>query len=364
MSIADKITQLTNIRAAIRSALVNKGVTAASTHNYEDFASDIAAISGGGGGGITPSGTINITTNGTHDVTSYASANVNVSASPNLQSKTVTPTAAGLTVTPGSNYDGLSSVVVEGDADLVPGNIADGVTIFGVTGTLSSGSIINGSLIEVMCSTDIDAVTAVIGSNTYNGFLDTSTNTAYITIPYTVTSGTATINGYHNGTIVATDTVTISGINKYCAAVYSSSALYNAGTWNIRKPTFVTRSPASGASSLRITDTASNGYLILTSSSGTSAGYSTMRYPMVLPANCTGLKVTVSQKNSTDLYLAVYAGTTVSADYFSDQISMAVGENTFTIPAGLRGKEVYMWLGGIASATKTNRVTKIEIVTS
>lgn len=362
MSIADKITQLTNIRAAIRTALVNKGISAASSHNFSDFASDIGAISGGGG--ITPSGTVNITTNGIHDVTSYANANVNVGASPSLQSKTVTPTKNGMTVSPDSGYDGLSSVVVNGDDDLVPGNIADGVTIFGVTGTLSGGSVINGSLIEVMCSTDIDAVTAVIGGTIYNGYLDTSTNTAYITIPYTVTSGTATINGYRSGSIVATDTVTISGINKYCAAVLSSNVLYNAATWNIRKPTWLTRSTgASGASTLRITDSAS-GYLILTTSAGSSAGYSTMRYPMILPADCSGVKVTVSVKNATALYLAVYAGNTVSADYFFDVVSMAVGENTFTIPASLRSKEVYLWLGGYAGSTTTSRVTKIEITRS
>lgn len=50
------------------------------------------------------------------------------------QSKTVTPTAAGQTVTPDSGKV-LSSVVVNGDADLAAGNIKSGVNIFGVTGT-------------------------------------------------------------------------------------------------------------------------------------------------------------------------------------------------------------------------------------
>lgn len=45
-----------------------------------------------GGGGITPTGTINITTNGTHDVTNYASANVNV---PVVEIYTATITTAG-----------------------------------------------------------------------------------------------------------------------------------------------------------------------------------------------------------------------------------------------------------------------------
>ena len=50
------------------------------------------------------------------------------------QSKTVTPTAAGFTVTPDSGKV-LSSVVVNGDADLVAGNVKKDVNIFGVVGT-------------------------------------------------------------------------------------------------------------------------------------------------------------------------------------------------------------------------------------
>lgn len=61
---------MTNIADAIRS---KKGVS--TTYKPNEMPSAIDSISGGG---ITPTGTINITTNGTHDVTNYASASVAV----------------------------------------------------------------------------------------------------------------------------------------------------------------------------------------------------------------------------------------------------------------------------------------------
>lgn len=63
-------TYLKDIADAIRS---KKGVS--TTYKPSDMPSAIESISGGG---VTPTGTINITTNGTHDVTNYASASVAV----------------------------------------------------------------------------------------------------------------------------------------------------------------------------------------------------------------------------------------------------------------------------------------------
>lgn len=146
MSVADKITRLTTARNNIRTALEDKGIDA-SEHGFEDFAGDVDSIE-----------------------------------TLNLQSRTISPSTVKQTITPQSGYNGLSQVVVnaisptkaaqtyiprttnqtiasgrwltgtqtiKGDANLVASNIANGVSIFGVTGTYtgSGGGIIpSGSL--------------------------------------------------------------------------------------------------------------------------------------------------------------------------------------------------------------------------
>lgn len=55
-----------------------------------------------------------------------------------LQEKTVTPTKEGLSVAPDSGFDGLSKVTVNGDNNLVPENIKEGVSIFGISGALTN----------------------------------------------------------------------------------------------------------------------------------------------------------------------------------------------------------------------------------
>ena len=84
---------------------------------------------------------------GDDDATSNPEAIANIAAvaenltpAPNLENKSVTPTTAQQTITAGEEYDGLGTVTVAAvtaaiDANIVAGNIKDGVTILGVTGT-------------------------------------------------------------------------------------------------------------------------------------------------------------------------------------------------------------------------------------
>lgn len=55
-----------------------------------------------------------------------------------LQDKNVMPGTTSQTITSDEGYDGLSSVYVLGDQDLIASNIREGVEIFGVKGTYSS----------------------------------------------------------------------------------------------------------------------------------------------------------------------------------------------------------------------------------
>lgn len=64
----------------------------------------------------------------------------NASAEPTLQARTITPTATQQIVTPDSGYDGLSQVTVSGDANLTPENIKEGVSVFGILGTLAEAA--------------------------------------------------------------------------------------------------------------------------------------------------------------------------------------------------------------------------------
>lgn len=72
------------------------------------------------------------------------------------QSKSATPSTTTQTITPDQGYVGLSSVTVQGDADLIASNIKSGVNIFGVDGSFEGGA--QAVLTEETNNTGITAV--------------------------------------------------------------------------------------------------------------------------------------------------------------------------------------------------------------
>ena len=358
MSIADKITQLTNIRAAIRAALQNKGIAAAASHNFSDFAADIAAIATGANlqsKSVTPSASAQtVTPDSGYDGLSQ----VSVAATP-LQSKSVTPGASQQTVTPGSGYVGLSSVVVAGDADLVAANIKSGVEIFGVTGTYApSVTPINGSLIVANCSSNIDAVNTVIDGTTYTGYFDSTNHIGYITIPYTIQNRTITVNGYSSGVIVKTADVAVTGINKYTCTISTSSVIYDAGTWTGME----SRSWSSwGSHRLSATEYA---YMIqLSMSAGTGE-----EYLYLTPAiDMTGYeKIRLTTSGGQGSYTVYACLITAEGSWnTAGQVEFAASAGgTIDLPKyGTSDRQYLAFMCSISNAvTNLRRITKIELV--
>lgn len=84
-----------------------------------------------------------------------------------LQEKTgIIPGISSITVTPDNGYNGMTSVQINGDANLVPVNIAKNISIFGVTGTLDI-NIVNALIEKTISGTYENINVTTIGKGAF-----------------------------------------------------------------------------------------------------------------------------------------------------------------------------------------------------
>ena len=165
MAISDQISRLQSSKSSIKSSIEGKGVSVPADAKLDVYNTYIDQIKTQGlyeSKQVTPTaeGSIVLPSEG-YDALSQviidgdmnlAPANIKkdvnifgvtgtLEAKANLQTKQVTPTASGTTVTADEGYDGLSEVNVLGDSNLISSNIKKDVSIFGVNGSYEgSGS--------------------------------------------------------------------------------------------------------------------------------------------------------------------------------------------------------------------------------
>lgn len=156
-----------------------------------------------------------ITSNGKHTADSgydgLGTVTVNVNDAPELQEKTVTPTAQTQTVTPSADYDGLSKVTVEGDSYLKSGNIKAGVTIFGVPGNYT-GEGCDHKTVERASTTITSAknstkntIELTASNNQNTGLVTGSNETAEATVSIAASGKTATATDSINRNSISVD---------------------------------------------------------------------------------------------------------------------------------------------------------------
>lgn len=171
---ADKLEYLQGTKAAIKSAIINKGVAVPDGTTFRAYAEkigdiiDVPDLSNPGAAGDLRSGkqlvgadgsivtgnlpeviqatpTISVSSGGLITASATQSGGIveggTKSATQQLTTqgaKTVTPGTTAQTAVASGRYT-TGAVTVAGDANLVPENIAEGVSIFGVQGTHSGG---------------------------------------------------------------------------------------------------------------------------------------------------------------------------------------------------------------------------------
>lgn len=179
-TLAEKLQKLAATKAAIKAAIIGKGQTVADSDTFASYAEKIAAIETGtdtsdadmmatdlragkigygAAGKITgtvpdvkaASPSISVSSDGVITASATQSAGFvsegtqeTTYVMPLLVEPTITPTASGQTIEAAGKYSTVD-ITVMGDLNLIPENIKDGVTIFGVTGTAKGSDLVIGT---------------------------------------------------------------------------------------------------------------------------------------------------------------------------------------------------------------------------
>ena len=154
MSIASEITRINNNIASAYTAVNNKGGTLPATQNSANLATAIGSISAGG----------------------------------TIDSLTITPTTSQQTITASGGVDGYSPITVNAvtssiDNNITAGNIKSGVSILGVSGSVTP---LNGTTLSVTPTTSAQSLTP---SSPYNGYTSVSVSAVTSSIDANITEG-------------------------------------------------------------------------------------------------------------------------------------------------------------------------------
>lgn len=306
------------------------------TYKPSEMANAINSISGGGG--ITPTGTINITENGSHDVTTYATANVQVSGGStiNNQNKSVTPTTSIQTLNADAGYTGLGTVTV----NAIPSEyiIPSGTLSITSNGTVNvtqyasaSVAVPGGSTINNQDKTVDALITSVLTVNADSGYTGLGTVTINAvgegTIATPATSITAnpsisldTTNGLITASAIASKSVTPS--LSTAGYVSSSYGTLTAGTISV-----------SGSNSLQLTTVSAN-TITPTESEQTAVASNvyTLGTIKVGAISSTYVGSGITRQSSTNMTVSTNT-VTAPAGYYSTSASKSIPNGSATTPA-------------------------------
>ena len=315
---------------------------------------------------------------------------------------TYTPTTTAQTISSGTYLTGTQTI--EGDADLVAGNIKNGVTIFGVEGTYSGQSINNqaksftpdetgAEITPDTGYTGLSKVTVSAISSTYVGSginrrddTDLSASGATVTVPAgyyaeqetkSVSSGSATVSGTISASSASittgTNTITLSkssvSVTPTVSAGYISSG--TAGTPTVSLTASVTVDPTPTASGATVTIPAGyytaqttksvSNMTLPSSTSGTSSGTSkatiapsTSAQYLNIPTGYNGTAQYYTISAMPTMTLPTSATASATSGYTSKAtIGRSTSDQYINIPTGYNSAGAYYKISAVANGSAT-----------